>query len=305
MLAKGRSFITLQGKSPESLSDVVRELTERPLPDDTTQPNSDGRAVATAFYEASTRTRLGFHFAARALGLDVIPLDVSASSVNKGESLTDTIRVLADYGIAALILRHPDPESMNVATAASACPVINAGNGAGEHPVQTLIDLAMIYRRFGRLRDLNVTMTGDALHGRTIHSLIMALALFDNCITVVTDPGLRLAADLASLAVRSSAPQLVETDFLSHGILKATDVLYMTRVQAERGSTNRPIIMTEQAQQELNPDAIVLHPMPRTIELPEWFDTDPRAAYLNRNRVGLGVMKYVLEKVVGEVTERG
>ena len=299
MLAKGKSFITLQGISSESLSHVVSDLVERPLPDDAAPPTRDGRAVATAFYEASTRTRLGFQFAARVLGLDVIPLDVSASSVNKGESLTDTIRVLADYGIAALILRHPDTESMTVATAASACPVINAGNGAGEHPVQTLIDLSMIYRQFGRLDGLNVTMTGDALHGRTIHSLIMALALFDNHITVVTDPGLRLSSDLASLAVRKTAPKLKETDFLSRGILKETDVLYMTRVQAERGSANRPIIMTEQAQQDLNTDAIVLHPMPRTVELPEWFDVDPRAAYLHRNRVGLGVMTYVLETVVG------
>ena len=299
MLAEGKSFVTLQGMSAEALSLTIRELSERPLPDDTAPPAPDGRAVATAFYEASTRTRLGFQFAARALGLDVIPLDVAASSVGKGESLADTIRVLADYGIAALILRHPDTESMTVATAASACPVINAGNGAGEHPVQTLIDLAMIHTRFGRLSGLNVTMTGDALHGRTIHSLIMALALFDNRITVVTDPGLRLSSDLASLAVRQTAPQLKETDFLTRGILKETDVLYMTRVQAERGSANRPIIMTEQTQQDLNPDAIVLHPMPRTVELPEWFDADPRAAYLGRNRVGLGVMTHVLETVIG------
>ncbi len=299
MLAEGKSFVTLQGMSAEALSLTVRQLSERPLPDDTAPPAPDGRAVATAFYEASTRTRLGFQFAARALGLDVIPLDVHASSVSKGESLTDTIRVLADYGIATLILRHPDTESMTVATAASTCPVINAGNGAGEHPVQTLIDLAMIHTRFGRLSGLNVTMTGDALHGRTIHSLIMALALFDNRIIVVTDPGLRLSSDLASLTVRQTAPQLKETDFLTRGILKETDVLYMTRVQAERGSANRPIIMTEKTQQDLNPDAIVLHPMPRTVELPEWFDADPRAAYLGRNRVGLGVMTHVLETVIG------
>ena len=299
MLAEGKSFITLQGMSAEALLLAVRELAERPLPDGNAPTARDGRAVATAFYEASTRTRLGFQFAARALDLDVIPLDVSASSVNKGESLRDTIRVLADYGIAALILRHPDTESMTVAMAASACPVINAGNGAGEHPVQTLIDLSMIYQRFGRLSGLNVTMTGDALHGRTIHSLIMALSLFGNSITVVTDPGLRLSSDLGSSAVRMSAPKLIETEFLNSGILKETDVLYMTRVQAERGSANRPIIMTEKTQQDLNPNAIVLHPMPRTVELPEWFDADPRAAYLHRNRIGLGVMTYVLGTVIG------
>lgn len=298
MFAKGKSFITLQGMSAEALLLAVSELAKRPFPHGVAPMTRDGRAVATAFYEASTRTRLGFQFAARALGLDVIPLNVSASSVSKGESLTDTIRVLADYGIAALILRHPDTESMTVATAASACPVINAGNGAGEHPVQTLIDLAMIYQQFGRLNGLNVTMTGDALRGRAIHSLIMALALFDNHITVVTDPRLRLSLDLASLAIRKTAPTLKETDFLSRGILKETDVLYMTRVQAERGSANRPIIMTEQEQQDLNPEAIVLHPMPRTVELPEWFDADPRAAYLHRNRVGLGVMTRVLQTVI-------
>ena len=251
MLAPGTSFITLQGMTASALSDVVADLAALPLPDGHAPPNRDGRTVVTAFYEPSTRTRLGFQFAARALGLDVLPLDVSASSVNKGESLTDTIRVLADYGIAALILRHPDIDSMVTAVEASACPVINAGNGAGEHPVQTLIDLAMIYKRFGRLDGLNVTMTGDALHGRTIHSLIMALALFDNHITVVTDPGLRMSSHLTTMAVRNSAPNLKETDFLTRGILKETDVLYMTRVQAERGSVNRPITMTEQAQQDL------------------------------------------------------
>ena len=301
MLAEGTSFITLQGMPAQAILQTVQSLADARLPSEHGDAplTRDGRAIATAFYETSTRTRLGFQFAARSLGLDIIPLDVSASSVSKGESLTDTIRVLADYGIAALVLRHPDTESMRIAMMASDCPVINAGNGAGEHPVQTLIDLTMIYQAFGRLNGLNVTMTGDALHGRTIHSLIMTLALFDNQITIVTDPGLRLSTDLASMAVRSAAPGLRETDSLTRGILKETDVLYMTRVQAERGSANRPIIMTEQTQKDLNPGARVLHPMPRTMELPEWFDADPRAAYLQRNRVGLGVMRHVLRTVIG------
>ncbi len=302
MLSRGESFITLQGTPPESLLDMVAELAGRPAPD-AEPPRPDGRAVATAFYEPSTRTRLGFHIAARALGLDVMPLDVAASSVSKGESLTDTVRVLADYGIAALVLRHPDPESMAVATAAGSCPVINAGNGAGEHPVQTLIDLAMIHRRFGRLTGLNITMTGDILHSRTIHGLIMALSLYDNRVTLVSDPALRLPADLGGLAVRRYAPRLEETDSLTRSILKTTDILYMTRVQTERGSENRPIILTEQVQQALNQDAIVLHPMPRTVELPEWFDSDPRAAYLRRNHVGLTVMTFVLETVLGGKNE--
>ena len=288
MLTRGKSFVTLRGMSRESLINVVEKINANGM-DAPVFP--DGRAVATAFYEASTRTRLGFYFAARALGLDVIPLDVSASSVRKGESLTDTIRVMADYGIAALILRHPTPESMDIATAASDCPVINAGNGVGEHPVQTLIDLAMIYRRFGRFSDLNVTMTGDMLNSRTIHGLVMALAMFDNRITLVAAPELRLRPAMAT--------NCVEIGYLAPDILASTDVLYMTRVQVERGSTNRPIILTEQVQQELNPDAIVLHPMPRTIELPEWFDTDPRAVYLKRNRIGLGVMEFILREVLG------
>ncbi len=299
MLAHGASFVSLRDMPAEALSTIARELTERQSSHTEEPQPPDGRAVATAFFEPSTRTRLGFHFAARSLGLDVIPLDVDASSVNKGESLTDTVRVLCDYGIAALILRHPDPESMTIGMAVSSCPLINAGNGAGEHPVQTLIDLAMIYRHFGRLANLNITMTGDALHSRTIHSLIMALALFDNHITLVSDPALRLTSDLTSMAVRRNAPYLHETDCLSQSILNTTDVLYMTRVQTERGSANRPIMMTEQAQQDLHPNAIVMHPMPRTNELPKWFDADPRAAYLHRNRIGLDVMTYVLETVVG------
>ena len=283
LFAPGKSFTTLQGHDPDALLETVTRLVHNPL---NATDRLKGQLISTAFYEPSTRTRLGFQTAARKLGLDVMPLDIAASSVAKGESLMDTIRVLADYGIAALVLRHRERESMDIAISASDCPVINAGNGNGEHPVQTLIDLVMIYQKFGRLTDMNISMTGDILNGRTIHSLIAALSLFDNRITLVSDRSLSL--DASAETVESLTPE----------ILAETDVLYMTRVQVERGSANLPIVMTEQAQQDLNSDAIVLHPMPRLEELPVWFDSDPRAAYLNRNTTGLNVMMFVLNSVI-------
>ena len=283
LIAPGKSFTTLQGCDPDALLDIVRRLVHNQL---NAAGRLKGQLISTAFYEPSTRIRLGFQAAAWNPGLDVMPVDISASSVAKGESLTDTIRVLADYGIAALVLRHPEWESMDIAMSASDCPVINAGNGNGEYPVQTLIDLVMIYQKCGRLTDMNITMTGDILNGRTIHSLIAALSLFRNRITLVADRSLSL--DSAAETAESLTPE----------ILAETDVLYMTRVQVERGSANLPIVMTEQAQQDLNPDAIVLHPMPRMEELSVWFDSDPRAPYLNRNTTGLNVMMFVLNSVI-------
>ena len=283
LFAPGQSFSTLRGCDPDVLLQTVASIVHNSL---SAVDRLQGQFISTAFYEPSTRTRLGFQAAARNLGLDVMPLDISASSVAKGESLADTIRVLADYGIAALILRHPDRDSMETAISVSDCPVVNAGNGNGEHPVQTLIDLVMIYQRFGRLSDLNITMTGDILNSRTIHSLLPALTSLGNAVTLVSDRSLSLDVESA------------KADTLTPDILGETDILYMTRVQVERGSANLPIVMTEQAQRDLNPNAIVLHPMPRLEELPVWFDADPRAAYLKRNKVGLNVMMFVLNSVI-------
>jgi len=290
-ISKGDSFISLKDYSRDDILNVMWGISSY---DDQNLkrfiPNKK-KLIANLFYEPSTRTSSSFYAAATYLGHEVLSINnVQYSSVAKGESLEDTIRTLAAY-VHCIILRHPEEGAAFLATQVSAVPIINAGDGVGEHPTQTLLDLYTIYKEFKRLDRLTVTLMGDLKYGRTIHSLIQALDLFDVHINLIGPQFLRLP-------LRYYKEEYIESIVLTESIAMATDVLYITRVQKERGAIGDYAFTREDAM-KLDDSCIVMHPLPRNEELGDWFDSDPRARYFEQMSNGLAVRKYLLGEILG------
>jgi aspartate carbamoyltransferase len=249
------------------------------------------KILANLFYEPSTRTSSSFFAAMKKLGYDVLPINgVQYSSVTKGESLEDTVRTLGCY-VDAIALRHPEVGSAQRAAQVSTVPIINAGDGTGEHPTQTLADLYTIWRKFGRLDNLTITMMGDLKNGRTVHSLLNILRLFNVRIQLVSPDNLTAPFQYAH------GINVYASGYLTKFVTGQTDVLYMTRVQEERGSSGE-YELTERDVTNLKENMIVLHPFPRNKEIPTWFDTDPRAYYFKQIKNGLYVRMAILSKIL-------
>ena len=245
------------------------------------------KQIATLFYEPSTRTSASFHSAATQLGYAVLPInEVNYSSVTKGETLEDTIRTIASY-VDLIVLRHGEKGAAQRAAAVSPVPIINAGDGIGEHPTQTLLDLYTIWEKFGKIDDLTITMMGDLKNGRTIHSLLHSLKFFNVKINLVSPDNLTAPFKYAQGINISLSLTLTKN------ICQQSDVLYMTRVQKERGSIGN-YKLTKDNVNNFKEDMIVMHPFPRNEEIPKWFDTDSRAYYFKQIENGLYVRKSLL-----------
>jgi len=252
-----------------------------------------GKLLANLFYEASTRTSSSFFAAMTRLGGKVLPInDVTFSSVSKGEILEDTIRTLACY-TDLIVLRHPEKGAAERAAAVSPVPIVNAGDGVGEHPTQALLDLYTILAEQGRIDGLSLTMMGDLKHGRTVHSLSRLLHLYDVRINFVSPPELRMPDDL----VRPADREVAELD----EVLADTDVLYVTRVQKERiaATADYHYALTEEHMARAKPTMSVMHPLPRVNEIPLSLDADPRAAYFRQMQNGLFVRMALLMNLLG------
>ena len=291
MLSKSSHFISLKDYTKQDILAILE--TVRTFDDQNLKrfiPNKR-KLIANLFYEPSTRTSSSFYAAATYLGHEVLSINnVQYSSVAKGETLEDTIRTLASY-VHCIVLRHPEEGAAERASLVSTVPVINAGDGVGEHPTQTLLDLYTIYKHYGRLDGLTVSLMGDLKHGRTIHSLVQALDLFDVRINLIGPTKLRLPPEL----YKKSYLESIE---LTENLAMITDVLYMTRVQRERGARGN-YAFTKLDAENLPPNSIVMHPLPRVDELPNWFDSDPRAKYFEQMSNGLAVRKFLLDKILG------
>ena len=187
--------------------------------------------MASMFYEVSTRTSCSFAAAMQRLGGSVIYMDESSSSVQKGESLEDSVSMMSRYA-EVIVLRHPNKDAIKRATNVSTKPVINAGNGAGEHPTQALLDIFTIREEIGTVNGLTITMVGDLLNGRTVHSLARLLTLYDVQLKYVSPPGLGMPMEVQKYVEQKGIRQ-EEVDSLE-AVLPDTDVLYMTRFQTER-----------------------------------------------------------------------
>jgi aspartate carbamoyltransferase catalytic subunit len=259
-----------------------------------------GRLLVTLFYEPSTRTRLSFEAAMYRLGGQVLSTENAgqASSAAKGESLEDTIRVVGGYA-DAIVLRHPEIGAARRAAAVAPVPVINAGDGAGHHPTQALLDLYTIKKEIGRLDHLRVGLVGDLRNGRTARSLAILLSRFPgNELVLVSPPDLRLGDEVLG-GIEATA--IRETSDLTSAV-GDLDVLYQTRIQAERFATAEDAaryrgiyVVTPELMRRLPEHAIVMHPLPRVGEIDPAVDADPRAAYFRQARNGVWVRMAVLD----------
>ena len=249
----------------------------------------DGRKLATLFYEPSTRTRLSFEAAMMNLGGNVLGFSsADSSSATKGETVADTIRMVACYAdICAM--RHPKEGAPLVASLHSPIPVINAGDGGHQHPTQTLTDLLTIRSLKGRLKNLTIGLCGDLKFGRTVHSLISALVRYTGIRFVLISPEeLRIPSYIRDDVLRENNVEFEEVERLEEALPKL-DVLYMTRVQKERFFNEEDYVrmkdfyILDKKKMELAPqDMIVMHPLPRVNEIAVEVDDDPRAAYFKQ-----------------------
>lgn len=264
-----------------------------------------GYILANLFYEPSTRTSSSFIAAMQRLGGTVIPIsEVRYSSVSKGESLPDTIRTLESYA-DVIVLRHHEVGSAALAAQYARKPVINAGDGIGEHPTQALLDLFTILQERGRIDGLTVTMLGDLKYGRTVHSLAKLLSQFKVKLNYVSPEALRMPSELVSTLNEKgiSQTELTELD----PVLAETDVLYVTRIQKERFADaaeyeqlKDSYIITPEIMRQAKPDMRLMHPLPRVGEISMDVDNDPRAAYFRQMEFGLYVRMALLALVLGK-----
>lgn len=260
-----------------------------------------GCIAGLIFNEVSTRTACSFQAAMMKLGGNCITIYNTSSSTQKGESLEDTIRTMEQY-CDVLILRDPERGASIRASQVATKPLINAGDGNGEHPTQALLDVYTIHRELGRLDNLVITFVGDLLHSRTVHSLLYLLAQYQNMhFQLVSPPGHELPADIVDdVAGRVT----ISTTTLDEAI-RTTDVLYMTRMQKERHG-NATIsqaeltacYLTKEQMSFAKYSMIVMHPLPRTEELPVDIDADPRAAYFRQMENGLYMRMAILDRLL-------
>jgi aspartate carbamoyltransferase catalytic subunit len=265
-----------------------------------------GHVLACVFYEPSTRTSSSFVAAMSRLGGSVIPInEVRYSSVTKGESLPDTIRTLESYA-DVIVLRHPEVGASKVAAEYARKPIINAGDGVGEHPTQALLDLYTIRSELGQIDGLHVAMVGDLRYGRTVHSLARLLCQYDVKMTFVSPEILRLPLDVMN-EVKDHGKQVRET-YDVHDVISEIDVLYVTRVQRERFSDQAQYeavkeyyVITPELMENAKKHMIVMHPLPRVGEISYALDNDPRAAYFRQMENGMYIRMALLAAVLGKV----
>ena len=259
-----------------------------------------GRLLATLFYEPSTRTRFSFEAAMYRLGGQVLSAEnaARASSAAKGEALEDAIRVISGYA-DAIVLRHPEVGAVERAARAAEVPVVNAGDGPGHHPTQALLDLYTIKKELGRLDHLRVGLAGDLRNGRTARSLALLLSRFPgNELLLISPPALRMGADILALLEHERVEETADFTAAIPGL----DLLYQTRIQAERFDTSEEYeryrgvyVVSVETMHRLPEHAIVMHPLPRVEEIDPLVDLDPRAAYFRQARNGLWVRMAVLD----------
>jgi aspartate carbamoyltransferase catalytic subunit len=290
-----RNLLSIQDLTREEilhLLSTAKELSERP------EPNLlSGKLLGSCFFEPSTRTRISFEAAMHRLGGQVVGFaDAGVSATAKGETLHDSMRIMGQY-VDAIVVRHPLEGSAKVAAEATDVPVINAGDGANQHPTQTLLDLYAIQECQGRLDDLQIAMVGDLRYGRTVHSLAKACCHFNSRLYFVSPPRLEmpdpLCDELRQQGLRFSFHEDLEE------VIDKVDILYMTRIQKERfkheGERGPYDLPLDRAKESMR----ILHPLPRCEELPVEVDDTPFAYYFEQAAGGLLVRQALLSFLLG------
>jgi len=260
--------------------------------------------VATLFFEPSTRTRLSFESAVSRLGGKVIGFsDTATSSVSKGETLKDTILTVSNYS-DLIVMRHPKEGSARYASEVSPVPIINAGDGANQHPTQCLLDLYSIRKTQGKLTNIEIAFVGDLKYGRTVHSLVIALCNFNASFHFVSPPSLKLPESVKHFIKENKLKFKEYTDI--NEILPKADVVYMTRIQQERFSdpieyekVKNAYILTKDMLDDTKKNLKILHPLPRVNEINEEVDETEQAYYFRQALNGVFVRQALLTSILG------
>ncbi|WP_075603634.1 aspartate carbamoyltransferase [Saccharicrinis aurantiacus] len=301
---KDLSLVSINDFSKEEILKVV-ELAAR----FEKEPNQDllkGKVVASLFFEPSTRTRLSFETAINRLGGRVIGFsDASSSSTTKGETLNDTIKMVSNYA-DLIVMRHPLEGSARYASEQSSVPIINAGDGANQHPTQTLLDLYSIQKTQGTLEDLNIFMVGDLKYGRTVHSLLQAMSHFNPKFNFIAPDELKMPDEYKIWLDSKGIPYYEHSEFTD--IISKADILYMTRVQQERfvdpmeyEKVKNIYILRNSMLDNTKDNLRILHPLPRVNEINTDVDSNPKAYYFEQAENGVYARMAIIASILGLV----
>ena len=302
-MTEKRSFVTIANLSREKLLYLIsmaQEFEKRP-----NRKILDGRVVATLFFEPSTRTRLSFETAANRLGARVIGFtDPKVTSSTKGETLKDTIMMVSNYA-DVIVMRHYLEGAARYASEVSPVPVVNAGDGANQHPSQTMLDLYSIYKTQGTLDNLNIYLVGDLKYGRTVHSLLMAMRHFNPTFHFIAPKELAMPEEY-KLYCREHGIRFEEHEDFNADVIAGADILYMTRVQRERFTdlmeyerVKDVYILRANMLHKAKDNMKILHPLPRVNEIAYDVDNDPHAYYFEQARNGLYARQAIISDVLG------
>lgn len=299
---KNRSLVSITDYTKEEILYIL-DLAEE-FEKDQRQQILNKHVIASLFFEPSTRTRLSFESAVQYLGGSIIGFaSADTSSVKKGESLKDTILTVSNYS-DLIIMRNPSDGSARYASEVSPVPIINAGDGANQHPTQCLLDLYSIRKTQGTLENIDIVMVGDLKYGRTVHSLVQALSLFNATFHFVSPESLKMPSAVKTWIKKANLEYHQYTD-LSEAIPKA-DILYMTRVQGERFPDPleyekvKNAYILENSMLDNSKDTMkVLHPLPRVNEINEDVDENPKAYYFQQAKNGVYVRQALIAAILG------
>ena len=297
-----RSLVSITDFAKEEylkILDLAEEFEKQP-----TQNVLQGFVIATLFFEPSTRTRLSFESAVSRLGGKIVGFtDAASSSVQKGETLKDTIKTVSNYS-DLIIMRHPMEGSARFASEVATVPIINAGDGSNQHPTQTLLDLYSIRKTQGTLDNLNIAFVGDLKYGRTVHSLVMALCDFKTTFYLVSPVELKLPSSV-KMHIKDNKLKYEQFTDLNE-VIADVDIIYMTRIQRERFSdpieyekVKNSYILSNDMLKNSRENLKVLHPLPRVNEINEDVDDNPKAYYFNQALNGVYVRQALLTSILG------
>src|SRR4030042_581512 len=301
-LMKNRSLVSIDDFSKKEIIDILdlaEEFEKQPV-----QKLLEGKVVATVFFEPSTRTRLSFESAINRLGGKIVGFsDSSSSSVTKGETLHDTIKMVSNYS-DLIVIRHPVEGSARFASEVASVPVINAGDGANQHPTQTMLDLYSIRKTQGTLDNLNIFMVGDLKYGRTVHSLMMAMSRWNATFNFISTERVSMPDEFKLYLDNMGLKYYEHLDFSD--IISKADIIYMTRVQKERFSdpieyekVKNVYVLRNEMLKKTKPNMRILHPLPRVNEIHTDVDTNPKAYYFEQALNGVYTRQAILCALLG------
>ncbi|MDE5417048.1 aspartate carbamoyltransferase [Ancylomarina sp. DW003] len=296
-----KSLVSIDDYTKEEILEVLAKAAEFEK-----NPNSnmlEGKVVSSLFFEPSTRTRLSFETAISRMGGKIVGFtDASSSSTTKGETLNDTIKMVSNYS-DLIVMRHPIEGSARYASEVSDVPVINAGDGANQHPTQTMLDLYSIQKTQGTLENLNIFMVGDLKYGRTVHSLLMALSHFNPTFHFIAPKELEIPRAYKIFMDKNNIKYQEHTEFNS--IINDADILYMTRVQRERFAdpleyekVKNVYILKNDMLKDTRDNLRILHPLPRVNEIAVDVDANPKAYYFEQALNGVFARQAIIAKAL-------